>query len=170
MAAQADNHGTHVSGTIGGAQNGAGVVGVSWKVKLISAKFLGPRGGTVAGAALALNYIVSLKTKKGLNIVATSNSWEGGDFSQTLRDAIARCGAANILFVAAAGNGRWPSAASLARCRGRLHWPAAAPRRGSPSLGSCSAGECAEPGTHAGRAEIQLRPPIARLVPRSMRR
>ena len=37
-----DDHGTHVSGTIGAkANNGAGVVGVNWNVRLISGKFLG---------------------------------------------------------------------------------------------------------------------------------
>jgi subtilisin family serine protease len=37
--------------------------------------------------------------------VATNNSWGGGGFSQGLFDAIERANAANILFVAAAGNG-----------------------------------------------------------------
>ncbi len=36
--------------------------------------------------------------------MATNNSWGGGGFSQGLLDAINRAGAANILFVAAAGN------------------------------------------------------------------
>jgi len=40
-----------------------------------------------------------------LNIVATNNPWGGGGFSQALLDAINRGGNANILFIAAAGNG-----------------------------------------------------------------
>ena len=41
-----DDHGTHVSGTIGGiGGNGKGVAGVNWSVKLISAKFLGRNAG-----------------------------------------------------------------------------------------------------------------------------
>ena len=36
-----DDHGTHVSGTIGAKANSSGVVGVNWNVTLISGKFLG---------------------------------------------------------------------------------------------------------------------------------
>lgn len=100
-----DDHGTHVAGTIGGVGgNNAGVVGVNWAVTLISAKFLGPSGGYTSGAIAAVDYLTDLKTRHGLNIVATSNSWGGGGYNQSLRDAIRRGGDANILFIAAAGN------------------------------------------------------------------
>ncbi len=100
-----DLHGTHVAGTIGALSNGLGVVGVNWNVTMISAKFLGPDGGTVADAVAALNYFVDLKTRHGLNIVAVNNSWGGGGYSQALHDAVIRAAKANILFTAAAGNG-----------------------------------------------------------------
>lgn len=101
-----DDHGTHVAGTIGAVGgNGIGVVGVNWQVKLISAKFLGRNGGTAASAIKAVDYITDLKRRHNLNIVATNNSWGGGGFSQALQDAIERANAANILFIAAAGNG-----------------------------------------------------------------
>ena len=101
-----DAHGTHVSGTIGGfGGNTQGVAGVNWNVTLISAKFLGPNGGTLANAIKAIDYITDLKTRHGLNIVATNNSWGGGGFSQALLDAIVRGANAGILFIAAAGNG-----------------------------------------------------------------
>ena len=101
-----DDHGTHVSGTIGAkGGNGTGVAGVNWSVTIISAKFLGRRGGTTANAIKAVDYITDLKTRHGLNIVATNNSWGGGGFSSGLQAAIERANAANILFVAAAGNG-----------------------------------------------------------------
>lgn len=101
-----DDHGTHVSGTIAGVGgNGKGVAGVCWSgVKLISARFLGRRGGTTANAIKAVDYLTDLKTRHGLNIVATNNSWGGGGFSQGLQDAITRAGNADILFIAAAGN------------------------------------------------------------------
>jgi subtilisin family serine protease len=100
-----DDHGTHVSGTIGaGGNNGIGVAGVNWNVGIIAAKFLGPFGGTTADAVEAVDYITDLKTRHGLNIVATNNSWGGGGYSQALHDAIIRAAKAGILFVAAAGN------------------------------------------------------------------
>ncbi len=98
-----DDHGTHVSGTIGGKANGTGVVGVNWNVKLISAKFLGRNGGTTANAVKAVDYLTTLKDN-GVNIVASNNSWGGGGYSQALYDAIKRADTAGILFVAAAGN------------------------------------------------------------------
>ena len=99
-----DDHGTHVAGTIGAVGgNGKGVAGVVWNVKLLNAKFLGSTGGTTANAIKAVDYFTNLK-KKGLNIVATNNSWGGGGYSQSLKDAIDRAGAENILFIAAAGN------------------------------------------------------------------
>ena len=100
-----DDHGTHVSGTIGAiGGNGKGVVGVNWNVKMITVKFLGSNGGTTANAVKSVDYITDLKTRHGLNIPATNNSWGGGGFSQALKDAIERANAANILFCAAAGN------------------------------------------------------------------
>lgn len=101
-----DDHGTHVAGTIGAAGgNGKGVAGVNWNVKIITAKFLGRRGGTTANAILAVDYITDLKTRHGLNIVATNNSWGGGGYSLALQQAIERANTQNILFIAAAGNG-----------------------------------------------------------------
>jgi subtilisin family serine protease len=101
-----DDHGTHVSGTIGATRNnGIGVAGICGHVSIVNAKFLGAQGGTTANAIRAIEYITDLKTRHGLNIVATNNSWGGGGFSQALKDSIDRAGAADILFVAAAGNG-----------------------------------------------------------------
>ena len=69
----------------------------------LSAKILGPFGGWLSDAIKAVDYITDLK-KKGLNIVATNNSWGGGGYSQALFDAIQRTNDAGILFVAATGN------------------------------------------------------------------
>jgi subtilisin family serine protease len=81
------------------------VAGVCWSVKLINAKFLGNNGGTTANAIKAVDYLTDLKTRHPINLVATNNSWGGGGFSQALKEAIDRAGNAQILFIAAAGNG-----------------------------------------------------------------
>ena len=93
-------HGTHVSGTIGAiGNNGSGVVGVAWNVKILPIKFLAANGsGTLADAVAAIEYGI----KMGAKIM--NNSWGGGEFTQSLYDVIAKARDANILFVAAAGN------------------------------------------------------------------
>jgi subtilisin-like proprotein convertase family protein len=100
-----DDHGTHVAGTIGArGGNAAGVAGVNWNVTIISAKFLSGTGST-DHAIQALDYIVDLKTRHGLNIIATNNSWGGGGASVALHQAMIRAAKQGILFIAAAGNG-----------------------------------------------------------------
>jgi subtilisin family serine protease len=100
-----NDHGTHVSGTIGAVgNNGIGVVGVNWNVRIMGLKFLDAGGsGTTADAVTAIDFAVNAKIA-GVNIRALSNSWGGGGFSQALMDAINRANANDILFVAAAGN------------------------------------------------------------------
>lgn len=101
-----DDHGTHVAGTIGAVGgNGVGVAGVNWNVTMIPVKFLGRNGGTTANAVKSIDYLIDLKTRYGLNLVASNNSWGGGGFSQALLDAINRSRDAGMLFIAAAGNG-----------------------------------------------------------------
>ena len=110
-----DDHGTHVAGTIGAVGgNGKGVAGVCWNVNLLNAKFLGSRGGTTANAIKAVDYFTDLKTRQGLNLVATNNSWGGGGYSQGLYDAIQRANGAGILFIAAAGNNTYDCDTSAA--------------------------------------------------------
>jgi subtilisin family serine protease len=98
-----NGHGTHVSGTIGAvANNGIGVAGINWNIKIVACKFLDGSGyGSTDGAIQCLQYIKSLKDL-GLNVVATNNSWGGDGYSQALYDAINA--QQDILFIAAAGN------------------------------------------------------------------
>jgi len=93
-------HGTHVAGTIGAAgNNGIGVAGVNWNVKIMPVKFLNAQGsGTTAAAVSAVLYAA----QNGANVM--NNSWAGGDYSQALADAIGVADQHNSLFVAAAGN------------------------------------------------------------------
>lgn len=98
-------HGTHVAGTIGAVGNNTvGVAGVNWTTRILVCKFLDWEGyGSIAGAIECLDYIAVMKDR-GVNIVATNNSWGGGPESRALRDAIDAQRQRGILFVAAAGN------------------------------------------------------------------
>ncbi|TWT30622.1 S8 family serine peptidase [Blastopirellula retiformator] len=99
-------HGTHVAGTIAAeGDNGQGVVGVASSASIMALKFLSASGsGSTADAVRALNYATMMKKLYGVNVVATNNSWGGGEYSSALYSAIKASGDEDILFVAAAGN------------------------------------------------------------------
>ncbi|HEY6248537.1 MAG TPA: S8 family serine peptidase [Candidatus Angelobacter sp.] len=106
-----NDHGTHVSGTIGAVGNNAlGVVGVNWNASIMGSKFLDSTGsGTTANAIKAIEFAIQAKTVLGAsaNVRVLSNSWgcQGSScFSQSLLNEINKAGANNMLFVAAAGN------------------------------------------------------------------
>ncbi len=93
-------HGTHCAGTIGAVgNNGVGVVGVAWNVKLLPVKVLSGTGsGSIATVAAGINYAVS----RGVKIV--SMSLGTSSYSQTLEDAVKNAKQHGTLIVAAAGN------------------------------------------------------------------
>jgi subtilisin family serine protease len=96
-----NEHGTHVSGTIGAKGDGAGnkIAGVTWNTSILPVKFLtGSGSGTLADAVKAIQYATKM------NVKIMSNSWGGGGFSQAMYDAINEAKIKGILFVAAAGN------------------------------------------------------------------
>jgi subtilisin family serine protease len=95
-----NGHGTHVAGTIGASgNNGVGVAGVNWNVRIMPLKFIGANGeGTADDAVRAILYA----TRMGA--IVSNNSWGGEDFSQALEDAIVDADTHGSLFVAAAGN------------------------------------------------------------------
>jgi subtilisin family serine protease len=98
-------HGTHVAGIIGAVgNNGIGIVGVNWKVKVMALKFLSSEGeGTIDDAIECFEYVAMMKDR-GVNIVATNNSWGDYYYSQALYDAIYAHMQKGILCIAAAGN------------------------------------------------------------------
>src|SRR5207249_11609238 len=98
-------HGTHVAGTIGAsANNGIGIAGINWQVQLLSVKFLNSSGsGLISDATLSFNKVLTL-IQQGFKIRMTSNSWGGGGFSQSLKDAMSQVEAAGAVNVCAAGN------------------------------------------------------------------
>ena len=105
-----NNHGSHVSGTIGAVgNNGIGVAGVNWTASIMGSKFLNAAGsGTTADAINAIEFTIQAKSAfaatSGANVRVLSNSWGGGGFSQSLLDEINKANTNNMLFVAAAGN------------------------------------------------------------------
>ena len=105
-----NNHGTHVSGTIGGrGNNGTGVAGVNWTASIMGLKFLNASGsGSTVGAINAIDFAIKAKqafgATGGANVRVLSNSWGGGGFSQSLLNKINEANNNRMLFVAAAGN------------------------------------------------------------------
>ena len=91
------SHGTHVSGTIGAVgNNGIGVAGINWQVKIMPLKAFNSAGSGFLSAEIdAIEYA----NKKGAVVI--SNSWGGGSFSQSLKDVIDESPA---VVVCAAGN------------------------------------------------------------------
>lgn len=106
-----DSGGTQVAGIVGGVGNNRiGVAGVCWHVQLIAAKVVSVYGPAMRAAAVAdgLDYMTDLK-QRGLNLVATVNTWGSYDpgrdgFSQDIQDAISRANTAGVLFITDAGH------------------------------------------------------------------
>ncbi|MEM2216315.1 MAG: S8 family serine peptidase [Nitrososphaerota archaeon] len=98
-------HGTAVAGVIGAlGNNGLGVTGINWRIKIMALKFADATGsGYTSDAIEAIEYVIGMK-RRGINIRITNNSWGGGSFSRSLYDAIRALENEDILFVAAAGN------------------------------------------------------------------
>jgi hypothetical protein len=94
------HHGTHVAGIIGASgNNGKGITGVAWKVRLMAVKFIGSSGfGYDSDAIEAIDYA----RRMGASVI--NASWGGGAYSQALADTIDRTREAGMIFVAAAGN------------------------------------------------------------------
>ncbi len=97
-------HGSHTAGTIGATgSNGIGVSGVNQQVSIMALKFITSAGsGTTSDAVRSIDYAIA----NGARVM--SNSWGGpaddAAENKVLEDAVARANAADILFVAAAGN------------------------------------------------------------------
>lgn len=78
------SHGTHVAGTIGAVgNNGKGVAGVNWKVKLIALKVLNNNGsGYMSWTIEALEYLTNL-LKSNPNLKLASLNLSLGGYSKT---------------------------------------------------------------------------------------
>lgn len=105
-----NGHGTHTAGTSGAVgNNGLGVTGVSWNVKIMAIKIYSASGTDSTSAMLinAYNYVRMMKNR-GVNIQVTNNSYadcpEACGYDQATKDALDALGNAGVLNVFAAGN------------------------------------------------------------------
>lgn len=95
-----NGHGTHTAGTVGASgNNGRGIAGVAWSVRLVGLK-IGSRTGSVSVSAgiSAVNYCVG----KGVRL--SNHSWGGTGFSSSFDAAITAARNAGHMLVCAAGN------------------------------------------------------------------
>ncbi len=93
-------HGTHTVGTIGAVgNNGLGVVGVNWNVKIMALKFLSAGGsGSLDSGIKAMQYAADMGAR------VSSNSWGCGCNSVAMDDAVQYEHDRGMITVVAAGN------------------------------------------------------------------
>ncbi len=102
-----DGHGTHVAGIIGAiGNNGVGVVGVNWRVKILACKFIGSNGeGYLSDELSCLDYIVKMKDK-GINIKVINMSFGSYAYSNIEYQLLKALNDRGIILIPAAGNDR----------------------------------------------------------------
>lgn len=91
-------HGTHVSGTVLGVNNGVGVYGMAYSSKLYYARVLGPNGGYSSDIMNGVQWLVNQGCK------VANLSLGGGRFSKTEERFYAKMDTQGALIVAASGN------------------------------------------------------------------
>ena len=101
-------HGTHVAGTIGAVgNNGIGVAGVNWSVKLLAVNVFPNGSGYDSDIIAGMEYILSEK-RKGLNIRVANMSFGGWETPQSdsspFGKALKALSDAGIICTMAAGN------------------------------------------------------------------
>jgi len=94
-AADCNGHGTHVSGTVGGA-----TYGVAKNVRLVAVRVLNCQGsGTTSGVIAGIDWVTANRV-----LPAAANMSLGGGLSTSLNQAVARAVASGVTFAVAAGN------------------------------------------------------------------
>ena len=92
-------HGTHVTGILAArGDNGIGIAGVNWRIRILPEKFHSGDGGSVSGAIAAIEHAVLAGAK------VISASWGTPTNNAALRDAVEWAGDNGVILVVAAGN------------------------------------------------------------------
>lgn len=107
-----NGHGTHVAGTIGARDNGAGVVGVAPGVPIYSVRVLNNAGsGSWSSVACGIDWVTANAAKLGIKVANMSLGGSGSDDgncgnsnSDALHLAICNSVKAGVTYVVAAGN------------------------------------------------------------------
>ena len=118
-------HGTHVAGIIGGAaNNGAGVAGINWQSKILSARALGTCGGYTSDIIDAMRWAAGIPVAgvpvnpnpaRVLNLSLGGNGPCGTAFQNAVNDVTAR---GSVVVVAAGNSNADASGTSPANCSG----------------------------------------------------
>ncbi|MFQ5427434.1 MAG: S8 family peptidase [Thermodesulfobacteriota bacterium] len=96
-----DGHGTHTAGTIGAVgNNGIGVTGVNWNVKIMPLKVFKVFYGAFCSATSS-DIVAAVNYYADMGVRVSNNSYGSTSFTQAEKDAIE---ASNSVFAAAAGN------------------------------------------------------------------
>jgi subtilisin family serine protease len=143
-----NGHGTNVAGIIGArGNNGLGVTGVAWRVKLMIVKVLDAGGtGTVYDVADGIDYAVA----NGARIINLSMA--GPDDDPALEAAIGAARDAGVLIVAAAGN-------AGANLDTTAAYPASSPSTDVISVASTDEQGKLAPGSSFGSATVDVTAP-----------
>jgi hypothetical protein len=96
-----DGHGTACAGIIGATgNNGKGISGGCWDVKLMALKFMQSTSGTTEGAVQCIQYAVA----KGAKILSCSWGTGAGTFDPGIKATLDAAGQAGVLCIFPAGN------------------------------------------------------------------
>src|SRR5207244_8071957 len=107
--------------------------------------------GYISDAILCIQKATALR-QQGFNIRLTSNSWGGGGFTQSLKDAMAQAETAGIVHVCAAGNSGQNADASPM-------YPAAYDNRGIISVLASDQNDAGAYFTNYGLASVDIAAP-----------